>query len=277
MPLLPANARAARLRFRIKSSEKSVCQFDELFAIFSELHSPSEIDTEIELVTDHTASDSSRTAIEIIADGLTESVLWGVGIALPSIARSNMKRFNCGVDHVTVCVPSVNMANTLRSLQESEGISEGSGSGLMHMSRGVAVGSVVFDACTVSIVSPIERIPHLEAFLLRYPSGAVQHFAVSVPSMREALSRVRARGIPTLQDLLRAKGRSRTLPLSMGGVLTEGFVEELCAGGHLRQTFVFPEREAIGPFIEIVERASVSGYGSENPRVLFEALDCICE
>ncbi|MDH6131414.1 4-hydroxymandelate synthase [Kitasatospora sp. MAA4] len=185
------------------------------------------------------------------------------------------------VDHLAVCVPSGELASTVRFMEQTLGLRQ-------IFTEYIAVGTQGMDSIvvqspsggvTLTLIEPdTSRDPgQIDGFLEQHQGVGVQHLAFRTESIALAVQTLQDRGVAFLStperyyDQLRDRLGDSVIPLETLRRLN--ILVDRDHGGQLFQIFtrsVHPRRTF---FLEVIERRGALTFGSANIKALYEAVE----
>lgn len=185
------------------------------------------------------------------------------------------------LDHVAVCVEGERLQEYADFYRDGFGMDR-------YFSEYVDLGTQAMDSIVVrsaselvtfTLVAPVPgKDPgQLDAFLSRNSGPGVQHLAFLVEEIVPAVTEYRERGVDFLQtpdayyDLLIR--RFPAMGPEIAGLREAGVLVDRDEWGHLLQLFSRSPHERNTLFYELIQRRGSRGFGSNNIRALYEAVD----
>ncbi|WP_035795323.1 4-hydroxyphenylpyruvate dioxygenase [Kitasatospora mediocidica] len=185
------------------------------------------------------------------------------------------------LDHLAVCVPSGELASTVRFLEQTLGLRQ-------IFTEYIAVGTQGMDSIvvqspsggvTLTLIEPdTSRDPgQIDGFLEQHQGVGVQHLAFRTEDIALTVQRLEQRGVRFLStpgryyDHLRERLGDSVIPLETLRRLN--ILVDRDHGGQLFQIFtrsVHPRRTF---FLEVIERRGALTFGSANIKALYEAVE----
>jgi 4-hydroxyphenylpyruvate dioxygenase len=132
---------------------------------------------------------------------------------------------------------------------------------------------------TVVLTEPLSSSSEgqTQQFLEAHTGPGMQHFAIAFDDLVSAVRPLRANGVPFLPvprtHLDRSQRRLHGHDLPWGALRDYGILVDSDAKGLLFQLFTRPITARGSFFIELIQRAGATGFGGNNVRALFAAVD----
>jgi 4-hydroxyphenylpyruvate dioxygenase len=192
------------------------------------------------------------------------------------------------VDHVTYCLPRGTLDPVARIYREVFGLEEVQVEGIRsESSAGPKIDpngmrSMVLRSSlgfTVVLTEPASsRVSgQIQRFLDAHSGPGVQHVAIESRDLAATAAHLRANGVSFLsvpEDYLeRSYQRLHDRDLRIEDLRRGNILADADANGLLFQTFTRPLTRNASFFIELIERAGATGFGSANVRALYAAVD----
>jgi 4-hydroxymandelate synthase len=214
---------------------------------------------------------SRETAAAPFAPGVIEEIA-------PVPSRGGLLEM---VDHIAICLPAGELAETVRSYQEVFGFSE-------TFEERIVVGSQAMDSkvvqsasgkVTLTLIEPdTSRDPgQIDAFVAAHGGAGVQHIAFRTEDITTAVRDVTARGVRFLTtpssyyDALTA--RVGPVGVAVETLRELGILADRDRSGAMLQIFTESPHPRGTLFYELIDRRGARTFGSNNIKALYEAVE----
>ncbi|MER7755605.1 4-hydroxyphenylpyruvate dioxygenase [Kitasatospora sp. NPDC097643] len=185
------------------------------------------------------------------------------------------------LDHVAICVPAGQLADTVRFCEAALGFHRIFGE-YIEVGEQAMDSSVVQSASgevTFTLIEPDtgRRPGQIDEFLAAHDGAGVQHLAFRTEDIATAVRAARARGVEFLStpgayfDVLAERFGATTIPVE---TLRELHVlVDQDHGGQLFQIFARSTHPRRTFFLELIERQGAGTFGTANIKALYEAIE----
>jgi 4-hydroxyphenylpyruvate dioxygenase len=132
------------------------------------------------------------------------------------------------------------------------------------------------DALVLAEPVPSPRKSQIADYLEHFGGPGVHHIAFSTDNIAEAVSSLRQRGVRTLpvpaSYYVEAARRLGSLDVPWQELASLGILVDVDDRGHLLQVFTEPLGDRPTTYLEIIQRAGTTGFGTQNVRYLYSAV-----
>ncbi|MER5866285.1 4-hydroxyphenylpyruvate dioxygenase [Kitasatospora sp. NPDC002040] len=185
------------------------------------------------------------------------------------------------LDHVAVCVPAGQLADTVRFCEAALGFQRIFGE-YIEVGQQAMDSSVVQSASgdvTFTLIEPdtSRRAGQIDRFIADHDGAGVQHLAFSTGDIATAVRTAKARGVQflstpsTYYDGLAERLGGTAIPV---GTLRElDVLVDQDHGGQLFQIFARSTHPRRTFFLEVIERQGAGTFGTANIKALYEAVE----
>jgi 4-hydroxymandelate synthase len=186
------------------------------------------------------------------------------------------------IDHVAYCLPWGFLESTALTYQTVLGLQRVEVGEAAHVGGATGMCSAVLRSArgfTVVLTSPAcpGSTGQTQRFLEGHAGPGVQHAAFAYDDLIAAVEWLRGNGIrflPTADDYyMKARQRLADLPVDWAALQRSGILVDADERGLLFQLFTAPLNGRGTFFAELIQRAGAVGFGANNVRDLFAALD----
>lgn len=201
------------------------------------------------------------------------------------VAPSDRRRSSpfVAVDHIACCLPvgaTEAVARAFTAVFDLQRLDVGDGAEVgddREGMRSVPLGSVS-GGLTVVLTEPMSEgsLGQTQRFIDEHAGPGVQHAAVACSDLLEAVEACRSRGVEFLpvpeEYYEQAEARLQYLRLPWDALRRMQILVDVEDGGLLMQLFSRPVTRRETFFFEMIQRAGATGFGANNVRALFAAV-----